>query len=267
MSYADPAPEIKRHYTEDERVYELPRALIPAHMLVNQPEQESYYFYSVTSILHETRPPNKILDEFKAEQMVALGIDGARLALALSAIYGTQVHGAIDEWIAGKKPLTRFGEGGRPLYNDFEWARIWRFMKFMDFYRPQFESTEQKVFSMKYEIAGTYDALGIINGKRYMMDWKTSKDIFEDYPLQAAAYYVAFKEMHPEVQIDGLLILSLRNKSKEGWKAAIFAEEEVADLFDDFDLRRRMFRKKHPGPIEPKRDLIPVEFPAYQSAA
>lgn len=54
--------------------------------------------------------------------------------------------------------------------------------------------TEKKVFSKKYFYAGTLDLVANIDGKLTILDFKTSKRIYDDYLMQVAAYSQAYKE-------------------------------------------------------------------------
>jgi hypothetical protein len=55
-------------------------------------------------------------------------------------------------------------------------------------------STELKVISKQYTYSGTFDAIGTLNGKPMIFDWKSSARIYDDYELQLAAYAQAYNE-------------------------------------------------------------------------
>lgn len=55
-------------------------------------------------------------------------------------------------------------------------------------------ATELKVISRLYTYSGTLDAVGILDGKLIIFDWKTSTRIYPEMALQLAAYAQAFKE-------------------------------------------------------------------------
>jgi len=58
---------------------------------------------------------------------------------------------------------------------------------------------------------GTLDALIKINGKIYLIDWKTSNHITSKYFIQLAAYRYMLKHME-NINIDGCIILQLDKK-------------------------------------------------------
>jgi hypothetical protein len=54
--------------------------------------------------------------------------------------------------------------------------------------------TELKVISRRYVYSGTLDAVGTLNGRPMLFDWKTSSRIYDDMQLQLAAYAEAYNE-------------------------------------------------------------------------
>lgn len=49
-----------------------------------------------------------------------------------------------------------------------------------------FLATEQKVYSLEHGYSGTFDLLARVNGKLSLLDYKSSKRIYEEYFLQGA---------------------------------------------------------------------------------
>ena len=82
--------------------------------------------------------------------------------------------------------------------------------------------TEQLVWSDKYEYAGTFDALGTLNGKLTIIDFKTSKQIWPDYGLQLSAYKFAEEERAKDYA----------TKSKIIWASAAPIEQQLIVRLD-----------------------------------
>lgn len=76
---------------------------------------------------------------------------------------------------------------------------------------------------------GTYDLLARINGKIYLVDFKTSSHIGYRYFLQLAAYRYLIK-INQGIDIDGTLILQLSKKKRQ-------FREYVLDFSDKKHLR------------------------------
>lgn len=70
----------------------------------------------------------------------------------------------------------------------------------------QFLYAEKLVYSKSLEYAGLVDAIANVNGKRMLIDYKTSKGVYTEMRYQVAAYCMAFEEEHGE-QLDGAMIL------------------------------------------------------------
>lgn len=105
--------------------------------------------------------------------------------------------------------------------------------------QPQLLSTEDLVYSREYDVAGTYDARLIMDGKMIIADWKTSnasksKDanapqgVYYSYFIQSAIYALAWHEMTGEMA-DDLLIVSCR---KDGEFDTVFASDMGLDMED-----------------------------------
>jgi PD-(D/E)XK nuclease superfamily len=59
-------------------------------------------------------------------------------------------------------------------------------------------SMEHRLYSREHDYAGTLDVVGEVDGQLAVVDWKTSKAIYDEMPLQAAAYAQAWSEMNDE---------------------------------------------------------------------
>lgn len=89
-----------------------------------------------------------------------------------AAAGGTAVHKALEDYAekgiipnASSVPESKRGS-------------IRGLAKFIVEYRPEFLATEVKVLSVAHRYAGTFDLLARIDGKRYLIDLKTSKWVY-----------------------------------------------------------------------------------------
>jgi len=141
---------------------------------------------------------------------------------------GSQVHAAIEKYIKEKKDLS--GELLNEVQNGFlaflEWEKknhvIW-------------EQSEVEVISTKYGFAGTADAIAIINGHRYLIDFKTSKAVYDEYRMQLGAYLLAWNEEYSkDVKIENVAVLRLDKET---------GEPEFRDLSTGINDKSRAFLK------------------------
>lgn len=82
------------------------------------------------------------------------------------------------------------------------------------------------------QFGGTLDCLIEINGKKYLVDFKTSNHILYKYFIQLAAYAYMLKTVE-NINIDGAIILQLNKKDIEfEEQALIFTNEEHLKFFN-----------------------------------
>jgi len=60
---------------------------------------------------------------------------------------------------------------------------------------PKFISSEFRIYSKRHNFVGQCDALAEIDGKLYIVDYKTSKGVYTSQVYQIAAYMKAYEEM------------------------------------------------------------------------
>ena len=86
-------------------------------------------------------------------------------------------------------------------------------------------ASEELVASHEHKVAGTLDALAVINGITYLMDFKTSSQISESYLIQCAGYDLMLREMG--MQVMGYLILRI---PKDGTDAETLTITNQSDM-------------------------------------
>lgn len=144
-----------------------------------------YWFYAIHGIRIEKNKKGE-------DRKVLVGEEVGREA----AMIGTGVHDYISDDLRGLKlgsPDTKFK---KPIDN---------FRKFQKKFDPEPLLVEQTIYSLCpvcvegngetphlcTGYAGTLDLICRIKGEIVLLDWKTSKDIYDDYKLQVEAYYRA----------------------------------------------------------------------------
>lgn len=105
---------------------------------------------------------------------------------------GTAVHDWIELWIGR---MTN-GEESPPLPQEPEVGNaVIAFLDWVNAHKVKFETSERLIYSKSWWYTGTLDAVGQIDGRRYLIDFKTSNSFrpFE-YGMQMAAYREAYQE-------------------------------------------------------------------------
>lgn len=135
--------------------------------------------------------PGMVIDEINKPAIIA-GIKTAhRNKKTEAADIGTAVHKYLEEYLNA-------GINGDVLpempVNPHIRAAIEAFLEWTKANKVKFIASERKIYSKKYKYAGTLDALGYVNGKLSIIDFKTSSGIYDDMFVQVAAYANAVNE-------------------------------------------------------------------------
>lgn len=103
-----------------------------------------------------------------------------------AAAIGDAVHKWIEEYVLG----------GDPAMPESKEAQIGvtAFLEWIEAHDVKFTSSERIVYSKTHDYIGKLDIEAIVNGKRCLIDIKTSNGIYNTYGLQTAAYAKADEE-------------------------------------------------------------------------
>jgi hypothetical protein len=184
------------------------------------------------------------------------GWDEAEQIKASAGDRGSKVHQAISVLVRGgtvsiddafENPRTLEPEPLTPT--EYECL-----MSFVDWYqetKPEVILNEFTVWNEKYRYAGTVDLKCRINGKLWLIDVKTSSEIWLPYELQVSAYKHA--DLPPIAQKLGILQVGYR-KNKRKWKFT-----PVKDQFSLFLAARRIWQKEA-GNQKPLQREFPLEL-------
>lgn len=132
-------------------------------------QKEGKEYASITKLLSHLNPEGNI-DGLLRWAIAAGTFEDYEKKLNTAADNGTKLHKGIEEMFKGKR------EDSLPIAN------------FRKRFSPKVINLEEVVFDNKNRIAGTYDALMEINGKKVMIDWKSGKKCHTKYLLQASFY-------------------------------------------------------------------------------
>jgi hypothetical protein len=89
------------------------------------------------------------------------------------------------------------------------------------------ESNELVLVSERHRFGGTLDIIGTINGRRTLVDIKTSKDIFGGHKTQVAGGYKILADEN-ELEIDDVIITRVGRNDTEGFEQFNISVEECA---------------------------------------
>ena len=184
--------------------------------------------------------------------MAKKGWDEAELIKQESGARGSRVHKGCEVLGFGGEvrhnDVFSDGEGNNAELKVDEYEAIMSFKEWCDYAKPKFIATEKTVFNKEHRYAGTLDAICEIDGKTWIIDYKTSANIYLSHEAQLSSYFHA-----DDVVADKMGILQLgvkRNKIKK-WKLT-----EIKDEFAGF-LHAKYFWFKANENVKPKQKDYP----------
>ena len=162
---------------------------------------------------------------------------GWREAKEDAAAIGSEVHDMIEKYIKhGRDAVGNYKpEVERGFLAFLEWEKT---------HKVQWLQSEMEVYSIRKMFAGTLDAVAVIDGKAYVVDFKTSSGFWDTFPLQIAAYKYAAKERG--VDSDGMMILRLDKQTgvpeardySEQYEKSLNSFLKLTDFYYAFKSRR-----------------------------
>jgi len=159
-----------------------------------------------------------------------------RKAKEEAADIGTQIHDWIEQKIKGLEPAMP--------ENDNVKNGVFAFLKWQNENKIKFVANEQIVYSKKHKFIGKFDAIIEIKGKKYLIDYKSSKGLYPEFYLQTSAYQLAYEEEHGKC-IDGRILIHL------GKDDGVFEAREI----NDYEADKKAFL----GLLEVKRRLMQLD--------
>ena len=221
--------------------------------------QDNKIFYpSVTTVLN-AYPKGAFFEQWLRDTG-----NSSKSILREAGIQGTNVHNAIDLFLKGAK-VVFISEDGNEKFTLKEWKMICRFMEFWKgIDTPDFLS-ESVVFDNILRLGGTMDLVCMIDGERWLIDYKTSNALHKTYRLQLAMYKQMYENMTGD-KIDRYGVLWLNAKTKadrpplqgKGWQVKEYTQEFDYD-FKLFQHTRAIWDEENPN-YAPKNLSFPNEF-------
>jgi hypothetical protein len=192
------------------------------------PTKKDVWYPSVTFVTGFL-PKGQFFERYLAEQG---SYEEAQKILKEAGDRGTRVHEASEELDRGN--TVAYETSG---LTDEEYQLLSFYVDWHKKYNPQTVHVELRLVSDKHKLGGTSDRIyiiGLIDGKRTLLDLKTSKSaIFDSHWLQVSAYADMYEWLKKE-QIDAVAILRLTSKRKDGYEYIVRDRKEWKDDYKQF---------------------------------
>ena len=173
-----------------------------------------------------------------------------------SAEIGTQVHTYIDRLLKDED-VNDIPDQLEPAIQGFlKWRR-----KYIDW---EYIGSELGVYSTKYSVAGTIDALFNTPDGYMIVDWKTSSGIYDSHAIQASVYAEAFRDMTKKRKLAGAMVVRfdnnypLQDQVKDRTKPKIFTDRvevlhlspEMCKMYAQEISDLRLIKSRHSRKLE-----------------
>ncbi len=193
------------------------------------------------------------------------GWDEAQAIKQAAGDKGSKVHDAISAILRGEEvridsKFINRSTGEEEELTLEECEAILSFVNWRNEVKPESLAWDITVFSERYGYAGTIDYVCKIDGVPYIVDFKTSSQVWPEYELQVSAYSQALQEDGRASKPARLAILQIgykRNKAGYKWN-------EVEDQFPLFLAARQIWSKECEGQQPKQRDYPIVLSPALK---
>lgn len=123
---------------------------------------------------------------------------------------GSKIHAAVESLILGDS-LNAMD------FEEQEWIKLCDFSNWYKDLDIVTEFTELEVYSKELKIAGTLDWIGLINGERWILDFKSGNNIYPISGQQIGIYAPMFNKLYPDkpIQRGGVLHIGAKTKIKK----------------------------------------------------
>lgn len=206
------------------------------------------------------------------------GWDEAEALKSAAGDKGSRVHLAIEQILAGDEfridtKVMDKTSGEMVELSLEELICVKSFCDWRDEVKPEILATEITIFSDKHGYAGTVDLICRIDGVLYVVDFKTSKQVWMEHELQISAYRAALEsgenpiyeknengtdtsKMIAPIEMKTAILQVGYNRNKNGYKFT-----ETVDRFDMFLTSKKIWALETDG-----QDIKVLEFPIILSA-
>jgi len=196
--------------------------------MLNEPKDKNNYYYilELKEWLPRVTQVLKVIAKGEAfDNWLKTKGSEATTLLTTAGDIGASLHNRLEE----------IGKGiviNREALQPLEKRWVLEFDQWKELNVEKFLETERTVFHPLHLYAGTLDSLVLLKDKRVaLLDYKTSKYIYDTHELQVVAYVKAYEALY-NIKIDTAFIL---NFSKDETKKTLLKVKEVNDIDGQYE--------------------------------
>lgn len=174
-------------------------------------------------------------DVHRAKDVLEVARKAYKVKKDAAADAGTQCHHAIQMYIEGHDPYPS-------LVCEESKRGFQAFLSWESKNHVEWLESEVQVYCVSIGYAGRFDAIAMVNGHRYLIDFKTSKSIYDEMYWQVCAYRQAYNEMFPDRSIDNLAVLHLDKETATPTFKPVEDEIERKTIFFNYLVNAYYFQ-------------------------
>jgi hypothetical protein len=152
------------------------------------------------------------------------------------ASVGTHVHRVVEWDILGRIVPTIDIPA---LYRDRVKQSFESYLSWKNHTRLEMIRSEVRLISTNLRFGGTIDGVARIDGKRSILDWKTSRQVYSSHLIQLAAYGLLWDSAFPDQEIEGGFHLLRFDKNHGDFHHHHY--QDLSAAVQSFLLMRRLF--------------------------
>jgi hypothetical protein len=177
----------------------------------------------------------------RTDEEVKIAVNKHREKKEEAANIGTLAHAWAEEYIK---------KGDISFPDDPQVANaVNGFLEWTSQHEIEWLASERFVYSEEYNYVGICDAIAVIDGKKYLVDFKTSNRIRKlEYGMQTSAYVFAYEEEHkfaPAEKIDGVIVARFSKDDMDvPFEVFEFKSDDILFFFDLFKSAQKLYKAK-----------------------
>ncbi len=167
-----------------------------------------------------------------------------RDAMNVAAGIGTYAHALIDNFVK----LTPIDDAE---FDHLDSDQIMTSIECLDTFKDwwdgahvEVQETELALVSSELLFGGRMDAIGMVNGKFSVIDWKTSAGLYSDYIAQLAGYLILLEE-HDFPTVEAIHIIRV-SKTTAGFEHRMIPRKTLQPAIDYFVKARELYQLVKP---------------------
>lgn len=143
-------------------------------------------------------------------------------------------------------------------------SAITGFLEWVEAHNVQFLSSERLVYSKKHNYVGTMDIEAIVDGKRCLVDLKTSNGLYSEVRMQTAAYLKADEEAGAP-KYEGRWAVRLSKESEQEALRTHTRKGFIAGILGKTPPTQRPYVAFEAEYLDDRKDALKTDFEAFRA--